>query len=291
MAIFSSVAAVSEAVSVLLLCEDTALSQALNAQLASRGRQLTHCTPAELLADVGLADGAILVNASLMPGQPFTEELAAMQRRLLVELGPQLRSYIVLSDPRVLAALGDDSPLSENATPAPQDEDGKRLAAMEEVLLASPVQSVVLRSGPLIATAGDNILSAFIRALKAGEAVGLNHGAHSCPTPVSDLARVLSAMIDQLYCGATCRGIYHYQSSGSTSAYAFAEVAYAHSSQYLAGAPDIAIDEQGWDWQPHVQVLRCERLLRNFGIKQLPWRAWLPKMIKTLCEDDYDERV
>ncbi len=277
--------------SVLLLCEDSALSQALSAQLASRGRSLACHSAEQLLAAPELADGAILINALLIPGQLFSEHMAVLQQRLLDELGARLRSYIALSDARVLAELDDDHPPAENATPAPAAGDAVCLAAAEEALLAAPLQGLVLRSGPLIATSGDNVLSAFISALKAGEVVALNNGSHSCPTPVSDLARVLSAMVDQLSCGAHCRGIYHYQSSGSSSAYAFAEVAFAHASQYLAGSPDITVDEQGWDWQPHSRVLRCERLLRNFGVKQLPWRAWLPKMIKTMCEEDYNERV
>ncbi|MBM7422250.1 sugar nucleotide-binding protein [Spongiibacter marinus] len=284
-------AAVGETVSVLLLCEDSALAAALQAQLNSRGRELMQLKPSELLAQPHLADGAILVNALLTPGEPVTDAVVDIQAELISAVGPKLRCYLGLSDARVVAALDREEPVAENATPAPQGRDAVRLAAMEEQLLSASLQALILRTGPLIATDGDNLLSAFIKALKAGQALGLDDSQQSAPTPVGDLARVLSAMIDQLSCGALCRGIYHYQSSGATSAYAFAEVAYAHAGQYLATPPDISIDGDGWGWVTDSRVLRCERLLRNFGIKQLAWRSWLPKMIKTLCEDDCDERL
>ena len=264
---------------------------ALQAQLNSRGRELLQLKPSELLAQPHLADGAILVNALLTPGEPVTDAVVDIQAELISAVGPKLRCYLGLSDARVVAELDREEPVAENATPAPQGQDAVRLAAMEEQLLSAPLQALILRTGPLIATDGDNLLSAFIKALKAGQALGLDDSQQSAPTPVGDLARVLSAMIDQLSCGALCRGIYHYQSSGATSAYAFAEVAYAHAGQYLATPPDISIDGDGWGWVTDSRVLRCERLLRNFGIKQLAWRSWLPKMIKTLCEDDCDERL
>ena len=278
-------------VSVLLLCEDTALGQALQAQLSSRGREMSWLKASEILAQPELADGAILVNALLIPGAPVASVLADIQAQLLACVGARLRSYLSLSDARVLASLDREVAVAENATPAPAGEHAVQLAEMEEQLLFAPLQALVLRTGPLIATEGDNLLSSFVRALKAGEAVGLDDVQQSSPTPVGDLARVLSAMIDQLSCGAACKGVYQYQSSGATSVYAFAEIAYAHAGQYLAAPPDISADPSGWAWAPGSRTLRCERLLRNFGIKQLAWRSWLPKMIKTLCEDDCDERL
>lgn len=284
-------AAVGEAVSVLLLCEDLALGQALQLQLSSRGREIQQLEPAALLAEPALADGRIVINALLAPGKPLSLSFVEMQQHLLEALAPRLRSYLVLSDARVLGGVESSVAAAENVIPDPVDEDARQLALLEEQLLASPAQTLILRAGPLIATEGDNFLANFIRALKAGQAVTLDDEMQSAPTPVGDLARVISAMIDQLSCGASCQGIYHYQSSGPSSAYAFAEVAYAHAGQYLAVLPDIASDSQGWLWPPHSRVLRCERILRNFGIKQLAWRSWLPKMIKTLCEDDCDERL
>ncbi|WP_022960555.1 sugar nucleotide-binding protein [Spongiibacter tropicus] len=275
--------------SVLLLCEDRTLATALDSQLSSRGRALKRLSADELLADPALADGAILINALLIPGEAVGPSLPLVQKNLLSLLASRLQCYIALSDARVLEGLDADTALTENVTPAAMTVEAQRLAEMEEGLLSAPCQSLVLRAGPLIASSGENFLAALLESLMAGEVVGLRNAGQSCPTPVSDLARVLSAMVDQLTCGAPCRGIYHYQSSGSCSAYAFAEIAYAHASQYLANAPDIVEDPRGWDWPAELPVLQCERLLRNFGIKQLPWRAWLPKLIKSLCEDASNE--
>lgn len=275
--------------SILLLCDDRTLAAALDGQLRSRGRVLQSLSPEALLAEPSLADGAIVINALLVPGRPVTEALLATQQQLLAALSTHLQSYLQISDARVLEGLDEETQLAENVTPAPVSVEAQRLVELEEALLSAPCQALILRAGPLIAPGGDNFLSALLRSLIAGDVVGLRNTLQSCPTPVSDLARVVSAMVDQLLCGAPCRGIYHYQSSGSCSAYAFAEIAYAHASQYLANAPDIVEDERGWDWPAELPVLQCERLLRNFGIKQLPWRAWLPKMIKSLCEEASNE--
>ena len=225
--------------SVLLLCEDRTLADALDSQLRSRGRELTVCSVDGLLADPALADDAILINALLIPGNAVGPGLPVAQQKLLSVLATRLRCYLALSDARVLEGLDAETLLTENATPAPVTVEAQRLAAMEEALLVAPCQSLVLRTGPLIAAGGENFLAALLDNLMAGEVVRLRNAAQSCPTPVSDLSRVLSAMVDQLLCGAPCRGIYHYQSGGSCSACAFAEIAYAHASQYLANAPAI----------------------------------------------------
>lgn len=273
---------------VVLVCEEQSLVQALKLHLVSRGRELHWESLDSLRARPSLLDDALLIDGLSL--NLADDGVAARQKSfdsLLALSRQRARVYIALSDARVFDGLAEgDTPLNENTTPESVGKVGKALLAMEEALLSCSLQSLVLRTGPIIAATGDNFLTDFVRALKRGESPVISNQTISSPTAVSDLARVLCAMLEQLNCGANCRGIYHYQSSGPCSAYEFAEVAYAHASQYLPQVNQIDVGEGGMNWSPLLAELRCERVLRNFGIKQLPWRAWLPKLIKTICEED-----
>lgn len=264
------------------------MTQALRLHMVSRGREMRHESLESLRAQPSILDNALLIDGLSLNLIDSGVALREKSFDTLLSLGRQrLKAYLALSDSRVFDGLDQaDTALNENTTPQASSKVGRALLAVEEALLSYPVQSLVLRTGPLIAASGNNFLTDFIRVLKRGESPAISSQTVSSPTPASDLARVLCAMYEQLNCGAACRGIYHYQSSGSCNAYEFAEIAYAHASQYLAQLNSIDLAEGGMDWSPKLAELRSERILRNFGIKQLPWRAWLPKLIKTICEED-----
>lgn len=94
------------------------------------------------------------------------------------------------------------------------------------------------------------------------------------PVAVQDLARVISAIVLQLDCGAEVWGTYQYAGSEEINLY---ELGLA-----IAGMPgipeDIRVVDELPQWghlEPVNTTMVCSKIKNTFGIKQLPWRTWL----------------
>lgn len=156
------------------------------------------------------------------------------------------------------------------------------LSGRMEVLVADLCrQSLILRTGPLFSAQGDNLLTRLLRQFESGQSVLLSKKGKNCPVHTMDLARVISAIIDQLSCVELSWGIYHYCSSDSTSSYQFGETVLAVASQYVAAdqpliIEQVELDDNNWS----LPQLDCEKIFHTFGIKQLPWRAFITPTVK-----------
>ena len=280
---------------VIVISRPSALSAALHSQFVSRGRNSINVPVAELAElDDELLRGALVVDAEalcfLQRNTGYSEQehhhLLGLQHAFLARCHAYKVPYLLLSDGRVFGAndkAGCENLEAEDS--APECAAGTQLASLEQALVGNGRQGMVLRTGPLIAVQDDNFLSDCLVTMRGGKVLRLNDTGLAFPTPVADLARVISGLIDQISCGTPCRGVYHYCSSGAASAYEFAEVVCAFASQFVAPMAGLEVDENSSGWCPEVPNLSCERILQDFGIKRLPWRGYLPRMIKTVCEE------
>lgn len=281
-------------VNVVLISPPGPLSEAIRNQLAMRERALVtidaddlYTVDTALLRDAIVIDADVLAYCQLIDGvsdECHTRRLAARES-LLQSCRALEVPYLFLSDGRVFDGIAEqphDYLEADDIVPA--SSAGKQFAEFESLVMSVAEQGVILRTGPLIAEEEGNFLGDCLVTMREGSVLALNDSLMSCPTPVADLARVVSGMVDQLSCGAPCRGVYHYNSSGVASAYEFAEVVCAFASQFVAPVADIAVDDAGVTWTPSVPVLSCGKVLQDFGIKQLPWRAYLPRMVRAVCE-------
>jgi dTDP-4-dehydrorhamnose reductase len=177
----------------------------------------------------------------------------------------------------------------EPATPA--SRPGALLWQVEEAVRASP-RHIILRTGPVFSAQGDNLLTRVIKDFRRGGIIERSTSGQCCPTSAEDLARVLSAIIDQVSCDAECWGTFHYSSSDPVSSYQFAETTLALVSQYLdtdtlgisleiATAVDI-------EWPR--PLLNCDKIRNTFGIKQLPWRSSISRVVKQTFEGEAHEQ-
>jgi dTDP-4-dehydrorhamnose reductase len=285
---------VNVSVNVVLISPSGPLSEAIRNQLALRERSLVaidlddlHTFDAALLRDSIVIDADVLACCQLIDGvsdECHTRRLAARES-LLQSCRALEVPYLLLSDGRVFDGITEQSHdylEADDITAA--SSAGKQFAEFEHLVMSVAGRGVVLRTGPLITEEEGNFLGGCLVTMREGKVLTLNDSLMSCPTPVADLARVVSGMVDQLCCGAPCRGVYHYNSSGVASAYEFAEVVSAFASQFVAPVADIALEDAGVTWTPRVPVLSCGKILQDFGIKQLPWRAYLPHMVRAVCE-------
>ena len=282
-------------VNVVLISNPSALSDAICSQLGSRGRPFAQVSVDDLQAfDTALLRNSIVIDSDALVSFQLSDGVAeADHARLLDARRKVLQSclamdvpYVFLSDGRVFDGFTErQHEYVESDQKNAGSVAGKQLAEYESLVADVAGQGLVLRTGPLIAAQEGNFLGDCLVTMRGGSVLTLNDSVTSCPTPVSDLARVVSGIVDQLSCGASCRGVYHYNSSGSASAYEFAEVVCAFASQFVAPVADIAADDEGITWRPDAPVLSCNQILQDFGIKQLPWRAYLPRMVRAICEE------
>lgn len=170
--------------------------------------------------------------------------------------------------------------------PRPKRAVSRRLLETERSVERHCERSIVLRTGWIFGAQSNAAFAGFLRRLQRGEEVVLRPGMMGAPTPAPDVARVLCAMMQQLVCGAQCRGVYHYTSADNPTSREFAETVITLSAQY--GELDIdsirlrdggQADARGPGAQP---VLICTRILNDFGIKQRPWRSAMTTILKTI---------
>ncbi|ARN74495.1 SDR family oxidoreductase [Oceanicoccus sagamiensis] len=173
----------------------------------------------------------------------------------------------------------------------PVSRIGALLSRMEELLRGSCHRHIILRTGPLFSAVGDNLVTLLLAEFQQGETLRLCNGASSCPMHAQDLARVVSAIIDQLSCGCESWGTYHYCSSDPANEYQFAETVLAVASQYTQSSehplklePNESSES---DWPR--PLMNCEKILHTFGIKQLPWRAFVVPTVKTIFQPESTE--
>lgn len=280
--------------SVLLVAPDGLLRQGIEQQFRHRQRQFETAADAErgaALLDAANGRFQLLLDATL-PAILQTADSAdyplQTQRDLWASATRQGLPALMLSDGRIFD--GRESPdWPETEVPKPGSRAGARIAAAEAALAEAAPDHILLRIGAVFGEAGDNPLTMILAGLRAGDEIPLGDRIKTAPSHVADIARVVSAMVDQLTVGAECRGIYHYNSGGAVTPLEFAEVVYAHAGQHidLSGVnPVLTASQSSSRFAPLVPVLRCQRLLDDFGVKRLPWRSWLPMAVKNLCEDE-----
>jgi len=153
------------------------------------------------------------------------------------------------------------------------------LCQAESVVRDLCEQHLILRTGPVFAPTGINVITHMLRQLNAGEQLHLDRDQQGCPIATEDAARVISGMLDQVSCGMETWGIYHYCSPDITNCFEFAEVLLAAASQYR-DFDSMAVQLQAAGETAAVRQLDCDKIRNTFAIKQQPWRASVAGHVK-----------
>lgn len=101
------------------------------------------------------------------------------------------------------------------------------------------------------------------------------------PVASADLARVISAILQQIDCGAEVWGTYQYAGLEETSQF---ELGLTISQAMVSRpVPRLIDDRAAWmDLEPENATLNCRKLRHTFGIKSLSWRDALPQELAQL---------
>lgn len=184
------------------------------------------------------------------------------------------------------AAVFDGGRLAYHESDAvcPAGDYGKWYVEMER-LVAEHSQHMIIRTGWLYGSQGDNFLSATIQYAASDRLISVNSAGKACPTSMDDLARVLLAILLQMEQQAENWGVFHYVASDTALGFQFIEAILAQASQYVSSIDPKQLrfehndqPEPAFYFEP--VVLKCHRLLEDFGIHQRPWRALLHSVVR-----------
>lgn len=112
-----------------------------------------------------------------------------------------------------------------------------------------------------------------------GEPLRLSSRHRGQPVAASDLARVISAILMQLDCGAEVWGTYQYAGAEEVSQYELGlAIADLPAMESLAGERGVRVVDEQPAWsavEPENATLGCTKVRNTFGVKQCPWRSAL----------------
>lgn len=281
----------------LVVAQDAQIRDALEKRLSLRGRSYQDTADCAWLETAPVDQSGqidLVVNAlSLDSLQHNTDQnLIDSLSQLVTSCEQRGLPLIHLSSSQVFDGL-DGGRHREDDETVPASKVGAVLSRMETLVREGCRQPIILRTGPVFSAVGNNLLTELLDNFVSGTSLSLSSTGKACPVYAGDLARVISAIIDQLSCGADCWGNYQYCSSDPASSYQFAETVLAVASQFMEPSAEPlqleAIATADTDWPK--PLMNCEKILNNFGIKQLPWRSFIVATVKDVLQPGAGEKT
>lgn len=284
----------------ILLCGHESPLGALTSQLlGTQGVGKQRLLPEQTLTGLSVADIAnhirehqadIVLNLQHLPfsspAKRLDQAYVQVPDRLAQAAAATGITLLHLSDSQIFAGRSSGS-YRETDEPDTQMAYGALRWAGEQVVVQHCPRHVIVRTGELFGSEGENVMTRLLMAWHKGESAPVSLRYQFCPTPLQDAARVIVAMLKQLDCGISPWGIYHYCGTDVVSYHDFARLL----KQILEGQENwhspMAMHEIA-DGQPALSwALDCGKIRDTFGIKQHAWRAGFTSSIKqTLAQFD-----
>jgi len=286
---------------VLIVAHDAQIRESLVAHFCRRNRDhLCLEWPGDIVAGDRLLFPKtvdVVINALNIESLEHSRSAASLDDLRMIASACQRASLplLHLSSSQVFDSK-DDSHRRELDAASGSSATAELLLAMEAIVREQSERHIILRTGPIFSGTGDNLMTRLLHEFKKagrGETLSLSSSGKSIPVSSVDLARVLSAIVDQLSCGSSAWGTYHYASSDPASSYHFAETVLAVASQFTdvhdqpLGLLPTTPDDPNWSRAQ----LNCQAIRETFGIKQLPWRAFVVPAVKHYFEQNIAESI
>ncbi|SBS25155.1 dTDP-4-dehydrorhamnose reductase [Marinomonas aquimarina] len=227
-----------------------------------------------------IIDAYSLRSASQNDYDQYLELLGALIQR---DTCPQ---FYMLSGVQVFLGEKESSYL-ETDEPDARSRFARRLMEAEQKVLAAD-KHIVLRTGWLFSGAQDDFIANTINLVRSGAPIEFHDTAIGCPTPVSDVARVLLSVVKQRHYGALNTGVYHYCCSEEISWMGLVEAVLTTASQFDQKAQSV-LEHMGdtanaleMATEIKRQSLSCRKIFGHYGIKQRSWRPVLRALIRDM---------
>lgn len=152
-------------------------------------------------------------------------------------------------------------------------------------------QHIILRVSWLFSESGNNFVLRTLDTAKAKKELPAVIDRKGCPTSAVDVARVVLAILKQIYNGADAWGTYHYCGAEITNRYDFCKEILIAAGHYESLEVEKMVPISSKDYitealRPNTSVLICKKLLETFGIRQKPWRQELVWVMRDIYGDD-----
>lgn len=174
--------------------------------------------------------------------------------------------------------------LDETLNPEPSTTKGQQLLEQEQTVLTSS-KSLVLRLPWMLRSPGDALLERVINPLLSGEALVVSEDAAGSLVSWKEVARILVAITQQVFCGAENWGVMHVHSSDMSSEAEFADAVarllvdegIEHKGLSVVKGHPRLVDQQA--------LLMGRRCTESFGIQQKSFRIGLKGAVRECLVD------
>lgn len=195
---------------------------------------------------------------------------------------------IHISTYRVFDGLKEGS-YTEKDTPNPTGVLGTSRWQAEQQIRQRCDRHIILRLSWVISEHRNNLLPYLLEQIISTKELAVVSDQLGCPTPADDAARVITAIVQQLDCGADAWGTYHYAGSEEVSENSFAEIVIAEASQYqslrVRKLRMVKVSEREGIQPPANASLASNKILSTFGVHTRSWRNALAKMVKNYYQN------
>jgi dTDP-4-dehydrorhamnose reductase len=179
-------------------------------------------------------------------------------------------------------------PYGEDDETNPQSRYGKSKLAGEEALRNALPQHLILRTDWVFSARAPVYFEDLLARLRDGKGRVQVKTLRFCPTPASDVARVLFAIARQIDCAADAWGTYHYCALQPSAQETFVEYVLQEVAKYDAAIAELLPRlemvkepvERPWIAN---SVLGAQYLFETFGIKQRSRAGALNTLLQQLC--------
>jgi dTDP-4-dehydrorhamnose reductase len=177
------------------------------------------------------------------------------------------------------------TPYLESDPVAPLSVYGKSKAAGDDHIRDNLENHVIVRTSWLYGVQGNNFVKTMIRLASERETLNVVADQFGCPTTAADLANALLTISRAIFSSPDIRwGTYHYCGQGIVSWHQFAQAIIDMAKKYrdlkanqvnpipTSAYPTPAI-------RPAYSAMNCDRILKQFGVHQHPWKDSLKQTI------------
>ncbi len=179
------------------------------------------------------------------------------------------------------------SPYTEKSATNPQGVLGGSRWQGEQQVRERCEKHIIIRFSWLFDCGRKNRLTDMINTMFDTGQIQASRDRIVCPTPAEDSARVITAILQQVDCGASNWGTYHYAASEPVSERRFIDTLLTETRQWADIDCKILCEADDRKRELMNSALDSEKVLNTFGIHARPWRPALAKAVRdTLQSQD-----
>lgn len=223
---------------------------------------------------------SIVVNSPFLTETPETEALA--HGILCAYCKTHAVPLIHFSSYRAFGNVSNGEALAEEAIPDPSDALGEHLSLLE-TSCAALERHIILRTSWVLGEANENLLAILVPKLLSGEQFVVSDHDYGNPVNNTFLANVVSAIAQQILCGAENWGAFHVHASDKCSEAELCDVLVRLVSAEMDNPvrmPEVAGQGNPLRLLHGNALLAGRRCTENFGIQLPSWRKGLKGLVK-----------